>query len=233
MCNQYRSLPAEVLTRYFGVEAPADGYKLGLGPRGRGPYVRPSLGGGTRSPIAVVGLWSLLADGAKTPEPRGMTNNARAKGLDRLKTFQGPWRRGQRCLVPAASYAEPNYERFDELQKSVWWDLARADGEPLALAGIYNEPAAADGVVMPSYTLVTINCNDHLLLNRMHRPETDRDGRVLPMNQQDKRSVVPVLPEHWAEWLHGSVETATRLLRLPPPEWYAARPRQSERLATR
>jgi putative SOS response-associated peptidase YedK len=228
MCNQYRTIPGDVAASYFGVDAPTEAYKPGLGPKGRGPYVRAQRE--SSQPVAVVGLWALLADSCSTPVPKGMTNNAGVEGLDKLPSFKGPWRRGQRCLIPAASYAEPSYERADELGKSVWWDFSRADGEPIALAGLYNEWLdPTPGVLHPSYTIITINANNHPLMSRMHKPEMDDQGRPLPLAQQDKRSVVPILRDHWQRWLFGNVEDASSMLNLPREEWYDAKPRSSGR----
>ena len=58
-------------------------------------------------------------------------------------------------------------------------------------------------------------CDVHPFLRLMHKPETDREGNVLPADQQDKRTVVPVERENWQRWLTGSVEDGLSLIRLP------------------
>ena len=41
-------------------------------------------------------------------------------------TFLGPLARGQRCLIPADSFLEPN----SESGRNEWWRFRRADGDP-------------------------------------------------------------------------------------------------------
>ena len=65
---------------------------------------------------------------------------------------------------------------------------------------------------------ITQNCDAHPLLKLMHKPEKDKAGQVLPLDQQDKRAVAPLERNRWDEWLHGSVEQGERLIQLPPIE---------------
>ena len=134
--------------------------------------------------------------------------------------FKAPWLRGQRCIISAIDFDEPYWGHGGS--KCIWWRFARKDGQAWALAGVWNEwTDPATGEVVPSYTMLTINCNAHPLLRLMHRPDTDKDGNVLPPEQQDKRTVVPLEREHWATWLHGTNEEAAALVRLAPAEIYA------------
>jgi putative SOS response-associated peptidase YedK len=54
----------------------------------------------------------------------------------------------------------------------------------------------------------------------MHKPEVDRSGAVLPVEQQDKRSVVPVERADWRTWLSGSQSEAAALIRVPAVELF-------------
>ncbi|RYG85495.1 MAG: hypothetical protein EON58_22930, partial [Alphaproteobacteria bacterium] len=94
------------------------------------------------------------------------------------------------------------------------------DGEPWALAGLWSvwtDPET--GELVPSYTMITQNCDAHPLLRRMHKPDPK-----LPADQQDKRAVVPLEPGLWDEWLNGSIEQAEGLIKLPPEHLFAAGP---------
>jgi putative SOS response-associated peptidase YedK len=128
-------------------------------------------------------------------------------------SFRGPWARGQRCLIPALDYDEPYWGTG----KNIWWRFARADGEPWALAGIWSEWTDPEtGEVIPSYTMLTQNCDAHPLLRQFHKPDPS-----LPADKQDKRSVVPIAREDWGVWLNGSVEEALTLIRLPASELFS------------
>ncbi len=52
---------------------------------------------------------------AKTPKLTYHTNNARSEELAAKATFREPWKRAQRCIIPALSFDEPNWraEAFD------------------------------------------------------------------------------------------------------------------------
>ena len=115
MCNQYAPPGPELVAEYFQTNLPHEPYKSGIGPWGRAPFVRAVADGRE----AVVGQWALIADGAKEAKSsaRIMTNNARSESLASRPTFRGPWARRQRCLIPADSFLEPNWESG----KNEWW----------------------------------------------------------------------------------------------------------------
>lgn len=70
--------------------------------------------------------------------------------------------------------------------------------------------------------MLTLNTDQHRLMNRMHRPDPKT-----PPNMQDKRSVVPISIESVDTWLFGSVEQATQLIVLPEVDSLAASPSES------
>ena len=145
-----------------------------------------------------------------------MTNNARSESLATRPTFRGPWARGQRCLIPADSFLEPNWENG----KNEWWRFRRADGAPWGLAGLWNSwTDPSTGEIVESYTMLTMNADVHPLMRRMHKP----DPKFGP-NEQDKRSVVVIEPADFDTWLTGSLEQATALIRLAPVDVFSAGP---------
>lgn len=57
----------------------------------------------------------------------------------------------------------------------------------------------------------------------MHKPTLDPLTKQ-PLEEQDKRAVVPIEREHWDAWLHGTVEQARALIQLPELELFAHGP---------
>ena len=215
MCNQYAPPNPQRVADHFRTTPPAAPCRPGIGPWGQGPFVRRAADGHRE---AALGQWALIADNAKEAKSsaRIMTNNARSESLASRPTFRGPWSRGQRCLIPADSFLEPNWESG----KNEWWRFRRADGNPWGLAGLWNtwtDPAT--GELIESYTMLTMNADAHPLMRRMHKP----DPKFGP-NEQDKRSVVAIETADFDAWLSGSIEDAKALIRLTPVELFAAGP---------
>ncbi len=146
----------------------------------------------------IVGQWGLIPWFAKEPKLKFPTSNARAEELLEKASYKQPWTRGQRCIIPAANFFEPNWESG----KNVWWTFSRADGAPLGLAGLWNAWLdRATGEVVESYTMLTLNADAHPLMRRMHKP----DPKLGP-DQQDKRSVIPIERGDVDQWLAGTVK---------------------------
>ncbi len=211
MCNLYHLAPRLHVETYFRVQLAPEYRELAVGPFNTGLFLRPAPEG----LAAVFGQWGMIAPGSKTRRPTSraiLTNNARAETVDSRPTYRQAWRSAQRCLIPAAWYQEPNWETG----KNIWWRLRRVDGEPWALAGLWSEWTDPEsGEIVPSYTMITINCDGHPLLGRLHKPDPK-----LPPDAQDKRSVVPLAPADWAAWLGGDEARARSLLAVPPAALY-------------
>jgi putative SOS response-associated peptidase YedK len=212
MCNLYTPPTPPLFSKYFGVELYDLNWGSYVAPLKRGPYLK---GGGQ----AAVGQWGMIAQDSKTATPFGQTNNARRETLATRKTYADAWLTGRRCLIPAVSFVEPFYPGHDPKAKSISWRFERADGELWALAGIWSEwTDPLTGEVVPNYSMITQNCDGHPLLAQMHKPELDKTGQQLAV--QDKRAVVPLERDKWDEWLHGSLEQADILIQVPPLEMF-------------
>lgn len=219
MCNRYSTPRIAEIERFWHIGGRSENRWWEGGdvfPRQPGPFVRRARHDPGYSREAVVGRWGLIPWFSKTPDIKYSTNNARSEELASKATFKEPWRRGQRCIIPAATFDEPNWESG----KNVWWRFRRADGDPWGLAGLWNvwrDPATGEEV--ESYTMLTINADAHPLMSRMHKP----DPKLGP-DQQDKRSVIPIELADVDLWLSGTVAEASDLLRLAPVEVFEAGP---------
>lgn len=214
MCNRYVTPNQAAIERdwHIGRDNQPRWWEPEIHPRAQGPFIRAA--GGVRQ--LVVGQWALIPHFAKAAKLSYQTNNARAEELASKASFRQPWLRGQRCIIPAASFDEPCWETG----KNVWWRFRRADGTPWGLAGLFNawtDPAT--GEVIESYTMLTLNADDHPLMRRMHKPKADQ-----PATAQDKRSVVPIEMGDVDQWLAGSVQDATQLLQLASENVFSGAP---------
>jgi putative SOS response-associated peptidase YedK len=72
----------------------------------------------------------------------------------------------------------------------VRWRIGLASRRAFAVAGIWDRwEDPAGGSVVHSFSLLTVNADGHPVLARMHRPG------------DEKRSIVPVAPEQYDDWL--------------------------------
>ena len=215
MCNLYHLAPRDHVEVYFRALVPDSYQNVAVGPFGAGAFLRAADSGME----LVAAQWGMIAPGSKTRRPTSraiLTNNARAETVASRPTYRGAWAAGRRCLIPAAWYQEPNWETGMHIP----WRLKRADGAPWALAGIWSEwTDPATGEIVPNYTMLTVNCDGHPLLGRLHKPDPK-----LPDDAQDKRSVVPIEFEDVDTWLFGSAAEASKLIRLSPVEVFDAVP---------
>jgi putative SOS response-associated peptidase YedK len=178
MCNRYVSPEAGDMERYWHVGARQPWRAAEVFPRAPGPFLRADR----EKPLSrelVIGQWGLVPWFAKTAKLTYSTNNARFEEITTKASFKSSWSYGKRCIIPAVSFDEPNWESG----KNVWWRFRRADGAPWGLAGLWNTwTDKTTGEVVESYML-TLNADIHPLMNRMHKPDPklgpDRQGQAV------------------------------------------------------
>lgn len=218
MCNRYTPPALLDIEREWalGPQNPSRWWSEVLFPRSTGPFIRRARDAMGYERELVVGQWGLIPWFARESRLRYQTNNARSEELSEKASYKQPWSRGQRCIIPAADFDEPNWESG----KNVWWRFREADGAPWGLAGLWNVwTDKATGEQHESYTMLTLNADDHPLMRRMHRPDPKLSGSA-----QDKRSVVPIDASNVDVWLAGTVQDASKLLRLAPVAAFDAGP---------
>jgi putative SOS response-associated peptidase YedK len=220
MCTRYISPDVAAIERqwHIGRAQPWSGGEIF--PRAQGAFIRAQRDAVDVQRELVVGSWGLIPWFSQTPQVSYSTQNARSEELARKASYKQPWSRGQRCIIPAWSFDEPNWSSG----KNVWWRFGRSDGQLWGLAGLWATWVdKMTGEVHESYTMLTVNADACPLMSRMHKPDPK-----LPADAQDKRAVIPVEVEDVDLWLHGTVQDATRLLRFAPLDRYRAGPAGAE-----
>jgi len=141
------------------------------------------------------------------------TNNARWEDKVRVsRTFKPAWVAGQRCVIPVRGFYEPCYETGSHVS----WRFESNDGRPLGLAGLWNAWIdKTTGQVIDTYTMITINADDHPIMKRMHKPDP---------NDPEKRMVAVLEPRDQQAWLFGSPAEAEQVIRQWPTEQIKATP---------
>jgi putative SOS response-associated peptidase YedK len=132
--------------------------------------------------------WGLIPHWADAAKVGSRMFNARAETLTASPAFRDAFRQ-KRCLVPVDGF----YEWHREGTRRQPFAIARADGRPLALAGLWSgwRDPAADRVVR-TFTIITTRPNDQLA--GLH----DRMPVVVP-------------DEAWSRWLDPGLEDPAEL----------------------
>ena len=204
------------MERFFRLSKVHPWSRQSIFPRSRGPFIRAARDRSPEVRELVLGQWGLVPWFAKSARLKFSTNNARSEELGKKPTFKLPWARGQRCVIPALSFDEPNWESG----RNVWWRFRRTDGAPWALAGLWNTWTDPEtGELVESYTMLTMNADRHPLMSRMHKPDP-----AFGPDDQDKRSVVAIELGEVDQWLFGRNEEARELVRVTPVEAFVAGP---------
>lgn len=223
MCSHYQTLKdAELLLQKFGVRPkPASAGKYDMWPRYEGVFVRrpPEHDAGDDAVPdceAATGRWGLIsamtrADGLDRAGKLS-TFNARAETASTSFTFGNAWRRAQHCIVPADAIFEPDWRSG----RAVATRFARADGEPLGIAGLWDRYRDAAGQWRDSYVMLTINADDDPVFQHYQQAG------------HEKRMVV-ILPEGaYGDWLTADAFRSREFLVPFPSERLVATPaRQS------
>jgi putative SOS response-associated peptidase YedK len=105
-------------------------------------------------------------------------------------------------------FFEPNYEPG----RPVRWRIERQDGDPFTIAAIWDKwkPRDTTDELLHSFSLLTVNADEHPLMRRFHKPG------------DEKRSLVVVPTERREEWLRAS--DPAELMRNFPVEEFSSRP---------
>jgi len=207
VCTKYVSPEDAAVERFWQIRPGSAWAAREMFPRAQGPFIRRIAAEGMPVRECVIGQWGLIPSFAKEAKLSYSTFNARFEELTDKASYRTPWLHGQRCIIPATSFDEPNWETG----RNVWWRFTRKDEAPWSLAGLWNTWVdRATGEIHESYTMLTINADSHPLMRRMHKP----DPKYGP-DDQDKRSVVAIESADVDRWLSGKPEDVRDLVAPP------------------
>jgi putative SOS response-associated peptidase YedK len=173
MCARYDSvLDAARLKQFFAVRNLRDvmDLKPEIFPGYSAPFIRTEPAGeGHGAFEAVIGVFGLLPHWAKDTKLTKSTYNARSETVAAKPAFRDAWRRAQHCIVPVEAIWEPDW-RSGRCQ---WTRIAHRGDKPMGLAGLWSAWRGADGGLVNSFTLLTLNADAHARLPSVGRREAD------------------------------------------------------------
>lgn len=141
--------------------------------------------------------WGFLPHWYKTPTDGPLLINARAETVAEKPAFRKACRE-RRCLIPATGFFEWTK---DKEGNRLPWHIYRADGEPIAFAGIW-QSWEQDKQALVSCAIVTTSANENM--KKVHH-----------------RMPVSIEPDDWPLWLGEGGAGAARLMKPSGDETFA------------
>lgn len=207
MCSHYESIKDPIQFSFeFDVDMP-EGGKVDVWPCYPSTFIRrPALAdvGDDAVPKreALLGLFGLVPHWAKEATFGRRTYNARTETVHEKPTFRDVWRKSQHCIIPAAAIYEPDWRSG----KAKPTRIQRADGKPMGLAGLWAACRLPTGEEIHSFTMLTINADDHAFMRNFHKPE-------------DEKRMVVILPENsFDDWLNAKPQERSTFIQQYPSE---------------
>jgi putative SOS response-associated peptidase YedK len=190
MCSHYEAIkdPGR-MRRFFGVKLP-DGIKVDLWPGYSGAFIRrhPHADVGDEAVPdreALAGMFGLVPHWSTDTKISKHTYNARTETVAEKPSFREAWKRAQHCIIPAEAIYEPDWRSG----KAIATRIERSDGQPMGIAGLWSAWKSAKGDMVHSYTMLTINADNHAFMRQFHKPA-------------DEKRMVVILEEHqYNDWL--------------------------------
>lgn len=208
MCTNFDPvINPQLLLDFFGVDAPPLDLKPSLWPGYVGPFVRrhefADVGDeAVPSRELRVGCFGLIPHWAPDERIARGKHNARSETVHEKPSFKDAWRRAQHCIIPAEAIYEPDWRTG----KAISTRIARADGHPMGIAGLWSEWRNPQGARIHSFTMLTINADAHPVMRQFHKPG-------------DEKRMIVILPEAaYDAWLQAPAANSRDFLRPFPAE---------------
>jgi putative SOS response-associated peptidase YedK len=141
--------------------------------------------------------FGLLPGWSDSSDYAAETYNARSETVATKASFRNAWGNNQFALVPMQAFYEPRYGTSPQSER---WRIEHNDQVLFMAAAIYDVWHDPETTIH-SFSLLTINADQHPLMQQFHRPEVE------------KRSIVVMPRPLWKQWLRADHRHAQTMLR--------------------
>lgn len=148
--------------------------------------------------------WGLVPFFARGVPPKYSTINARLESIETAPAYRGPWKRAQRCVLPASGFYEWHLSESGTRQP---FYIHLADQDVFGFAGLWDRSTGPEGSI-ESCTLITMPANP--LLSQIH-------------NVEHRMPAILRAADH-AVWLKGDAAEARQVLLEYPADTMVAWP---------
>lgn len=210
MCSHYEAPSPDRARLGFGLDIQGQ-YQVELWPTYTGVFIRKRQRSATESEAddgleALPGVFGLLPFWTKDITLARHTYNCRSETASSKPSFRSAWARGQHCIIPATAIYEPDWRSG----KAVSTRISRADNGLMGIAGLWERWVNPAGEEVLSYSMLTINADQHPLMSNFHKP------------QDEKRMVVIVPNGRHQDWLNATAENSLEFMRPYPADRLSA-----------
>jgi len=134
---------------------------------------------------------NIFAEDVKSFVRKYHTNNARSETVAERRSFRNAWKKQQVCLIPVSCFFEPNWATG----KAVRWKIWLKDTKDFAIAGLWEQWKHGEES-FHSFTMLTVNADDHAVMRHFHR------------HGEERRMPVILHPDGYDRWLNATPEVA-------------------------
>ncbi len=150
--------------------------------------------------------WGLIPFWAKGVQPKYSAINATVEKLTDAATWRGPWKRGQRCILPALGFYE--WQVLADGKSKQPFYITLNDQDIFGFAGLWDTSTGADGAAVESCTIVTMPANQ--LMTEIHNVK-HRMPAILSIEDRET-------------WLTGTPDDAFKVIKQYPDTHMVATP---------
>lgn len=188
MCSHYEWFASADSCEDFGVAPPPSDEASDLWPGRVGAFIRRHASAEQKEVSR--GVFGLIPHWCTDLAFSRRAYNARTETVSVKPAFRDAWRRARHCIIPATAFYEPDWRSG----RAVATRISLASGRPMGIAGLWDATVFPNGHQVLSYCMLTINANDHALMNRFHRPG------------HEKRMIVVLAQDDYGAWLTADAE---------------------------
>ncbi len=211
MSTQYECLKSpDLYAEAFGIAPPDALLGKEVWPRQPGFFIRKAqVSELAQGQFGLVPTWVKSASDAKLRSTKLAVT--RYETMSTATATRDVWLKGQRCIIPMQAFFEDDWRSG----KAVPTRIARVDGQPMGVAGLWERWTQGDQEIV-SFTLLTVNANSHALMNRYGQ------------NGNEKRMPAILNEGAYAAWLNAPIDKAREFMRAYPANLLLANPVQKK-----
>ena len=195
MCISFASTNKQVwVKKNFDVDLPSP-YPAEAFPG----YIAPLIVKSHQSGRVACGLaqFVLIPHWSKDRKIQKHTYNARLETIAEKPSYRTAWKSRRFGIALMDHFYEPSYLSG----KSVRTAISASHSEPLGVATIWDTwTDSTNGEIITSFSLITINADEHPFMKNFHRPD------------EEKRTIVCLKPHLFHDWLSTTPEQASQFL---------------------